>query len=352
MDITFLVGNGFDLSLGYKTSYKDFYEYYLDQTRDSKDKAISSLRDSIANDIASGSRLWTDFEVGLGKFTQEFGEDQAEKYIEAYMDAVQKLDDYLSNLPRLSGPDDLSEEQLDTARKNIYRFYQGGSQQEQIDFSNLMDIDKLNGNDITFNFVSFNYTNFLDEYITALAQKPIDIWNVRSDFKKSVINPEVFHVHGSLNDYPFVGLSSEDQILNPAFQKNDDFRAALIKTIAESSIGYRRCPTLKKMIYQSHIVCLWGLSLGDSDKHWWNSIINWLHADPNRIIVIFKHGVTPPSNILSFDRLRKTRDVSSLLLKHSDLSVMEKKSLSPRIHVIFKPETVLEFPPRISDSNS
>ena len=343
MDITFLVGNGFDLSLGYKTSYEDFYKYYLEQTRDSKDKAISCLRDSIANDLNSGSRLWTDFEVGLGKFTQEFGEDQVENYIEAYMDAVLKLHDYLSNLPKLDGPEVLTEEQLDAARKSIYQFYQGGTSQEQSVFPNLMEYEKTNGNGITFNFVSFNYTNFLDEYIAALAQKPIDV--------RSVIKPNVFHVHGLLNDYPIVGLSSEDQILNPAFQKNDDLRATLIKTITESSIGYRRSPTLKGLINKSRIVCLWGLSLGDSDKHWWNFICNWLQDDPTRILFIFKYGVAPPSNILPVDRLRKTRKVIFQLLNHSDLSAFNKNSLISRVHVIFKPETVFSFLPRISDPN-
>lgn len=28
MNVTFLLGNGFDLNLGLSTSYKDFYSYY------------------------------------------------------------------------------------------------------------------------------------------------------------------------------------------------------------------------------------------------------------------------------------------------------------------------------------
>jgi len=338
MDITFLVGNGFDLSLGYKTSYEDFYNYYLDQTRDSKDKAISCLRDSIANDFNSGSRLWTDFEIGLGIFTQEFGEDQAENYIDAYIDAVHKLHDYLSNLPKLSGPEGLTEEQLDTARKKIFHFYQGGTSQEQIDFSELLKKEKASGNDIIYNFVSFNYTNYLDEFIAALAQKSIDAW--------SIIKPNVFHVHGLLDDYPIVGLSSEDQILNPAFQKNEDIRIALIKTITESAIGYHRYSTLRGLIYRSRLVCLWGLSLGDSDKHCWNSICNWLHADPTRILFIFKHGVPPPSIFLSVERVRKTKEVISHFLNSADSLSFDKKTLISRIHVIFNPETVFEFPPK------
>lgn len=29
MNVTFLIGNGFDINLGLKTSYKDFYEQYI-----------------------------------------------------------------------------------------------------------------------------------------------------------------------------------------------------------------------------------------------------------------------------------------------------------------------------------
>ena len=31
MNITFLMGNGFDVGLGLKTQYKDFYEYFIEK---------------------------------------------------------------------------------------------------------------------------------------------------------------------------------------------------------------------------------------------------------------------------------------------------------------------------------
>ena len=31
MNITYIIGNGFDINLGLKTSYRDFYEYILAQ---------------------------------------------------------------------------------------------------------------------------------------------------------------------------------------------------------------------------------------------------------------------------------------------------------------------------------
>ena len=31
MNVTYIIGNGFDLNLGLKTSYKDFYACYIEQ---------------------------------------------------------------------------------------------------------------------------------------------------------------------------------------------------------------------------------------------------------------------------------------------------------------------------------
>lgn len=33
MNITFFIGNGFDLNLGLKTRYKDFYKYFKENVR-------------------------------------------------------------------------------------------------------------------------------------------------------------------------------------------------------------------------------------------------------------------------------------------------------------------------------
>ena len=42
MNITYLIGNGFDLNLGLRTRYTDFYDYYLNNT-ESDTENISKL---------------------------------------------------------------------------------------------------------------------------------------------------------------------------------------------------------------------------------------------------------------------------------------------------------------------
>ena len=64
MKITFLIGNGFDLNLGLKTTYKDFYKNYL-MTLDSEVINNNVLYKHIDKNIED----WVDFETRLGLFT-------------------------------------------------------------------------------------------------------------------------------------------------------------------------------------------------------------------------------------------------------------------------------------------
>ena len=124
MDITFLVGNGFDLSLGYKTSYEDFYKWYLNQPTDSSAKsAVDKLKRNISSDIESGLKNWSDFEIGLGKFTQSFKANEVKEFLAAYEDAVLNLNNYLGALSRRNEIDRITNEQWDIIRKNLLLFY-------------------------------------------------------------------------------------------------------------------------------------------------------------------------------------------------------------------------------------
>ena len=77
MQITFLVGNGFDIAAGLNSSYGAFYAWYC--TQPSGKKHIERFKREIADDVRSGGKNWSDFEVGLGKYTARFTPENAEK---------------------------------------------------------------------------------------------------------------------------------------------------------------------------------------------------------------------------------------------------------------------------------
>ena len=47
MNITFLIGNGFDIKLGLKTRYTDFYPTYIDSNNHSKEESIKKFTELI-----------------------------------------------------------------------------------------------------------------------------------------------------------------------------------------------------------------------------------------------------------------------------------------------------------------
>ena len=67
MNITFLIGNGFDVGMGMHSKFSDYFPIYIE---DSKDK-VKSLKD-FADEIAEDEEKWSVFEKQLGVYTNKF----------------------------------------------------------------------------------------------------------------------------------------------------------------------------------------------------------------------------------------------------------------------------------------
>ena len=84
MNITFLVGNGFDINLGLKTQYKDFYPYYLEKNQKKDDLILNAIRNE-------SYELWADLEAKLGDLLSEISEDQ----IDQFLDDKERIEGFL-----------------------------------------------------------------------------------------------------------------------------------------------------------------------------------------------------------------------------------------------------------------
>ncbi|MEX2350039.1 MAG: AbiH family protein, partial [Flavobacteriaceae bacterium] len=87
MKILYILGNGFDLNLGLKTSYRDFYESY---------KTIESNKNNVNNlkmNISENFKNWSDLELALGQYTEEF--KTLEDFDEVIEDIGEQLSEYL-----------------------------------------------------------------------------------------------------------------------------------------------------------------------------------------------------------------------------------------------------------------
>jgi Bacteriophage abortive infection AbiH len=93
MNQVYIIGNGFDLNLGLKTRYIEFFEYYKKTI--SKNSIISELKNNISSDIEN----WADFEIALGKYTINL--NNLEEFDIILDDIKMNLSNYLINQENL-----------------------------------------------------------------------------------------------------------------------------------------------------------------------------------------------------------------------------------------------------------
>lgn len=87
-----------------------------------------------------------------------------------------------------------------------------------------------------------------------------------------------------------LGVNDVNQI-NSGFLKNDaEFLDTFIKRRMNNSIGQRKTEHAQKLIEDSHIICIFGMSIGSTDKMWWEEIVKWLNRSDNNKLVIYYKG--------------------------------------------------------------
>ena len=84
MNITFLIGNGFDRNLGLATAYSDFIKEYK------KVEGTTETLQKFNKHIKENEEMWSVAEIALGKFTEEFEMGDAEKFSECHADLCER----------------------------------------------------------------------------------------------------------------------------------------------------------------------------------------------------------------------------------------------------------------------
>ena len=154
MNITFLIGNGFDRNLGLKTTYADFIKYYKNT------KGATKILEKFRNYINDNEELWRNAEIALGKYTNEFESGNGMAFSECHQDLCEHLVEYLKKEEkRLSF--DSSIEKVLSAFKNIINPESPFPTQERDIIRGIFNTFK--SEDYNFDFICFNYTSTLDK---------------------------------------------------------------------------------------------------------------------------------------------------------------------------------------------
>lgn len=338
MQITFLVGNGFDVAFGLKTKYKDFYEWYKDQenSKDHVEKLKKEIKEYLENEETKENRNWSDFEIGFGKFSEKFQEGEEEQYLECYEDAKERLMEYIEK-EETKIPDILDKVDCKTIWQGVRTFYQNLSDREKLDLSSLLN--SLDSNSHTVKFISFNYTDALDQLIHKIKEEQSKV--NYGTLKPWTVPSNVYHIHGTKNEYPIIGLSDESQIANEQFRENEEILDTLIKSKSIDTIEKNWYIDTEREIQRSSIICVYGMSLGESDRLWWKLILDWLFKDNARHLFLFMYDSKELSTLLTRAYRKYQKEMKESILKFA--TAMDTSLISNRIHIIRNTKTLFYF---------
>ena len=338
MNITFLIGNGFDMASGIDTSYSSFYEWYCKQP--SEKECIKKFKQDIKDDLKKGGKNWADFEIGLGRYTENFSAETVNDFFECYDDAQAKIIQFLKVQQSQFVLEDFDDAKLSQFKEGLMNFYQNLFPQERDLFKSIMEAEKANN--IRINFLSFNYTDTLNKLVDIIAKTPLMTWQHNGN-KKLEVNKTVISMHGTYTHYPLLGVDNVAQIANQELLQVPDFKEIMIKPLSVIAAGERWHSEAEEIIRKSRIIGIFGMSLGDSDKRWWNTIVNWLKENKSRHLIIYWYTSTPPDNISLRKTLGETAKAKAALYKHVELSYDEKEAMDSQIHVAINTTDVLNF---------
>lgn len=314
MNVVFLIGNGFDLNLGLKTSFRDFNEYYLSQAPSDK-RSINDLRKSIDLD----SETWSDLEIQLGKYTSAL--QSLEDFDEAFFDIIRHLSNYLQTVQ-----DEIDFSNFDSTVlfNDLINPERVLSQSEQ---NNLKDFaGKWPNQHINIQLLTFNYTQTIEKIV---GDNTTGLLIGNKDGRK-VYFRGIEHIHQYIGQSLVLGVNDVDQIENQELRQSQEVIESIVKPIQNREQGHTRDNFCMQAILAANLIFIFGSSLGETDKIWWKKVGERLVSDCR--LVIFTHGSRENEEHVSFS-FRKKRSLVDRFLSMTDLNKEQKEKIKEKIYV-------------------
>ena len=357
MQITFLLGNGFDIQCGLKTSYIDFYKYILKKKYSINltkeiDKELALKIDNIIYSEIYKSKdnigTWADLEFQLGVFTKRLQKRLSElnqdvqkisnKFLNDFEILKEDLSEYLKSI-QIQDDVKISEDFSDILFDTMNNFFDGVLSQEYDEIKRML----VQNNNSNFNYhcISFNYTNSLQKIVqNSNERRRRNTFNSTSNdqiFFSSIVN-----VHGVTDNFLTLGLNDETQLATDFFDTTDLNDLIKPKSLENNREYMRR--DAENLIDKSDIIVIFGMSIGATDKHWWERIANILINSKNKKLIIHYYEEKPSYLSSRKVRIRRESKENEFLshLDNLDLTNEQIAQLREQIYIVTKSEHILK----------
>lgn len=345
MSITFLLGNGFDRALGLETGYSAFYGWYCKRPTEDLAPWVKDFRLEINRYISndpSAEAYWSDAEYGLGQYTEKFTLETADRFIDCYNDFRDNLVVYLKAQQSLVTTE-LVNSMITYFAPQIGDCFQEVDPLEKTDV--LSTRNRISAREILLNFVCFNYTDAVEQVFSALGANYVGEWRGVDGNTHKLKMGKLIRAHGTLDKWPIIGVCDTRSIKNQELLKDPLFKATMQKSESITVSGELWRRTATDIIKNNQIICVFGMSLGETDSDYWEMITQWLTGSSDRQLIVFWYDVKSDNVNMSIPaKFTEVNRVKTKLQEYSSWSAATFESLRGRIHVVLKPQKMFALP--------
>jgi len=294
VNVVYLIGNGFDLNLGLKTSYRDFYHYYI--ARESKSLAVQKFKSSISEDISK----WSDLEVELGRYTKNL--TSLEELDDIHESVVDELADYLEKEQEHFISEKQSQINVETFKKYLFHPENSLKQRDSNALKTFYKGSKSN----QYHIINFNYTHIIEHILGLDTASNLNqgLRVVLQEGNKSHHLVSTLHIHGSVNTDMVLGVDRQNQILNEKFSTDNEARNQLIKPNCNLVMRHNVDSHCEQLISKADLICIFGSSLGKTDQCWCDLIAKQLKNRECKLVIYQHEAEFNPRRSHLQDRVR------------------------------------------------
>lgn len=341
MNITYFIGNGFDINIGLKTDYHSFLSWYLEEP--SENPVISEFKTLIQEDIET----WSDLEFTLGKKTVASPLDEPETFLICKTDLDLHLQKYLK-LENDTFPSPPYPEFIPQFRKSLYEFIKYCDPQAQDKLRNIYK-QHIKGNH-TINIIDFNFTDTVDllwKKTPYKIHKSVHKKRKRKDdtlldllkreitaFDTFYYKGELIHIHGTLDRTMMTGVNDIGQLFNSSIKNNEDILKCCIKPLMNDHSGNNLNERVRNIIGKTDIFIVFGMSIGETDKMWWDEIVHQVISNPHSYLLLINYD-SNYRQVLSYTRRYASKSMEDNLFRITQLGTSERLILNSRMSVLF-----------------
>ncbi|RZL45742.1 MAG: hypothetical protein EOP00_16855 [Pedobacter sp.] len=313
MQILFFIGNGFDLNLGLETKYSQFYDNHYVKVNSQKE-SVKKFKSYLTDEIPT----WADLERTFGEYTEHIKSES--EFDEVFEDIGGELSNYLKK----------QEKNFNVEKLDINNFIDclcfPESRLPRGDRNKLYAFKDRWKSRWFVNIITLNYTETLEKFLGGNTN------NLKlSDYnEKGIYLKGLEHLHGYTDDRMVFGVNDISQLKNSKFHNNQDILDAVIKIDCNKSLKHTLDDWSIGQIHAANLICIFGCSIGDTDKFWWEQIGRRLKDDC--MLIIYDTCEAIPSRI-AYKKARKEREMLQRFLSKTNLSEDEKNAIKDKIFV-------------------